>query len=375
MRSTRLVSRYGIGAQAVDREKRVIRGFAVATMGPAQGHGEVLDQETLQQIVALGNANGPIRCRMDHPADDGVANDLEKLLGHATAFRLDGDVVRADLQLLSPAAAPLSDRFLSLAAEAPDLFGASMVFAAAKGKGPKPQPVRLKTLFAVDFVDIPAANPFGLFSAGDEDTTVKSTKAYCKDGKFFCKFGEEEFELEGYAPPPPPKKDDEPPGDGKFSAAKVAEEREAAKKEEREYAKAFRTALGTAGISGKDAEEFETKFYGRPIEDVKFLASHAIGARAKPVGEGAEGKDGKGSAGDGKETPEEKEAKAIEADATQHFAATRQVRISFGVRTEDKDSDEYKAGLKRYVARCRQWAEDAKPEAQRRLAATLSSRE
>lgn len=120
-------------------------------------------------------------------------------------------------------------------------------------------------------------------------------------------------------------------------------------KSEREYASNFRAALSAAGIKDKAAEEFETKFYGRAIDDVKFLASHAIGTRAKALGEG-EAQEKK---------PEEKAAESVEADATKRFAAEADLRKLYGVGPyDDAETTVYKAGFKRYLAREKAWAVD-----------------
>ena len=154
----------------VDHGARTIFGVAIATIGTAEGHGVELDRETLRQVVNLGNEK-PIRCRINHPEserdDDGkeyqpvAANKLETLVGYASNFRIDGDKVLADCKILSPDAAPKGNQILALAAEAPEIFGASMVFTGKSENGKS----RLAELFAIDFVDVPAANPAGLFAA------------------------------------------------------------------------------------------------------------------------------------------------------------------------------------------------------------------
>jgi hypothetical protein len=40
----------------VDRENKIIRGYSVMSLGEAAGHGMVVDETTLEQVVALGNA-------------------------------------------------------------------------------------------------------------------------------------------------------------------------------------------------------------------------------------------------------------------------------------------------------------------------------
>lgn len=187
----------------VDREARVINGYAVITRGEALGHGMWIDKEMLSAVVAAGNAkaNG-IKSRFTHPGL--CADGMGKYLGRSKNFRLDGDTVRADLHI-----APVSDAspdgrlgsyVLDLAEEDPESFGASIVFArdadaedkfieSAGGKVvydewcgriiqdfKSPDPLntenlphaRLSVMTASDVVDEPAANPNGFFSSGDE---------------------------------------------------------------------------------------------------------------------------------------------------------------------------------------------------------------
>jgi hypothetical protein len=74
---------------AVDREKKVLRGYVLAQEGPfkSAGRGE-FDRDALQEIVRLGNAKqGGLKSRFAHPSlsDDGIG----KFLGRAKDLRLD----------------------------------------------------------------------------------------------------------------------------------------------------------------------------------------------------------------------------------------------------------------------------------------------
>lgn len=118
--------------------------------------------------------------------------------------------------------------------------------------------------------------------------------------------------------------------------------------EERAYRNNFVTAMKTAGIEGAKAEEFETKFYGRPIDDVKFLASNAIGARATAVGEGA---------GDSTKTEEQKKAEALVesekkfvADLTVRWHSDTGLRRLHGVNITNAAHPLYVSRLNRYIA-------------------------
>jgi len=181
----------------------IIPGFAVVTRGEALGHGVWLDQEFVDSIRGYLEAErSGVKARFTHP--DMSADGLGRKLGRADSGRLDreGDLLRADLHLYKSAhktpEGDLAEYTLSLAAEDPGSFGASIVyqidldaerefFEAHGGEvveedegflvwindnftSPDELNVdnlphaRAAGLLAVDIVDDPAANPDGLFS-------------------------------------------------------------------------------------------------------------------------------------------------------------------------------------------------------------------
>jgi ATP-dependent Clp endopeptidase proteolytic subunit ClpP len=164
-----------------------------------------------------------------------------------------------------------------------------------------------------------------------------------RDGKWFC--GDVEVDASAVlasAQPAP------------VATEALAQAREEGVKAERSYRTMFNSVAATAKLDAPAAAEFETQFYGRAEPDLKFLASHAIGQRAKPLGE-----EGIGNGEGESQTAAEKADKELEANATQRFAAEPKVRQAFGLPMSIGAADPtYQAVLKRYVARERQWAKD-----------------
>ena len=369
-------------ATAVDTERRQILGFVVATKGDAAGHGECIDDESLAEIVALGNSGaaadtGSMRARLNHPNGPNpksIECPLEQMLGFPRNFRIDGDKVRADLQLLSPLAAPAGDQLLALAVEAPWLLGASLVFdvqdpsahekARKAGRNP---PVRFRSIYALDFVDLPATNPMGLFAAGAKtgEKTMAKLKAYVRNGGLFASVGGEESEVEmpdeytcKHCTKAAAEPEEEKGGKKKAGAKGIdpqlhAAELETAKTEavaaERAYRKDFTTAMHAAKLEGAEADKFETDFYGRDLADVKFLASKAIGDRAKAVGEGGAATVVKT---DAEKATDAKVAEdtAIAENCAKRFAADGDLRALWGVQTDNAEAPAYKVALGRFVA-------------------------
>lgn len=183
----------------VDAQGRRIAGYSVITRGEALGHYLWIDKAFLKQVAQVGNATeGGIRTRFNHPSffGDGA---LGTALGRSQNFRVKGDQVLADLELLEAASdspkGDLAGYVMKLAAEAPDLLAASIEFSFDWGEmdrfiaahedkdgrfiSPDKDNVnnrihaRLNELLASDLVDEPAANPAGLFGAGDPGETER----------------------------------------------------------------------------------------------------------------------------------------------------------------------------------------------------------
>lgn len=168
-------------------------------------------------------------------------------------------------------------------------------------------------------------------------------KVIVRDNKHFVKVGDKEVELELPAAGAAENSAQKAPAadPGAKTPTQIAQE---AVTKERAYRADFNTAVASANLTGEAATQFEKSFYGRDIEDVKFLASMAIGARAKPVGEGA--------------ADPEKKADDVETAAATRFAAEASLRMSYGVNTTNASDPVYKAALTKYVASCKRWEAD-----------------
>ena len=173
----------------VDREAGIIRGASVAMVGEALGHGLLLDQTTIQQLVELGNARPQgIKARFTHPGmcDDGMG----KQVARAKDFRVSANGLHAlaDLHFLDAATdtpdGNLRAYVMNMAEEVPEDFGLSVVmqldavWVMADGSEERAHPfedppegattdmpfARPLHLYAADVVDEPAANELGLFA-------------------------------------------------------------------------------------------------------------------------------------------------------------------------------------------------------------------
>lgn len=162
----------------VDPCTKTIVGAAIIQIGNVSDDRQMFaDATTLQQVIQL--AGESLRARINH---DGVIGGY---VGRWKNFRLDGDTVRADLQIAEVAAkargpaaegSNLSEYVLSIAEEDPGAIGVSIapkldrpaMLAARRADGR--YPIRISALRAADLVDTPAATHSGLFSAGSSDS-------------------------------------------------------------------------------------------------------------------------------------------------------------------------------------------------------------
>jgi hypothetical protein len=142
-------------------------GISVATVGPALGHEMFVDDVTLLQAEQAGLAGSPVKVFVDHD------ESIDSLIGFLSAFRIEEDQLRADLELLS--AHPQADFYAEILTKAPGRVGFSMTFAG------KPEDVgdrrfaRVENLVSVDLVSRPAANPDGVFKAGNAAPQVDTS--------------------------------------------------------------------------------------------------------------------------------------------------------------------------------------------------------
>lgn len=201
--------------QQVDRDNGVIFGVSACQAVEALGHGMLVDETTIEQVVNEINASATgIKVRFTHPGmcDDGTA----KMLGRVKNARLSDDGTKAicDLYLANYASKSpdgnLRAYVLARVAEDPESFGLSIAAYMSKswkledGSEVEAQyesdddgggiirpdnattdlPLaRIEKLSAVDVVGEPAANRDGMFSAQSamSDDAFKNIDAYIEE--------------------------------------------------------------------------------------------------------------------------------------------------------------------------------------------------
>jgi hypothetical protein len=191
----------------------VIRDVAVVTEGEALGHGVFLDASFVQTVIEQGNAfKRGLKARFGHPTmcSEALGTYLGRFKNLRAVETEMGLKAVADMHLAESAkAAPGGDLHayvMKFANDDPEAFGTSIVFrmgdAYRKDKNGKKYKVNAYSgapvdmnvdeedlepeiyascdkLFGCDFVDEPAANPDGLYSAFSAETIAG------KVGRFF----------------------------------------------------------------------------------------------------------------------------------------------------------------------------------------------
>ena len=83
---------------SVNADAGVITGVSVITVGPALGHGLMIDATTLQQVKSRAEQfTDGLRVKMDH------CTGIDAMVGVLRSFRITGDQLRADLHQIGRA--------------------------------------------------------------------------------------------------------------------------------------------------------------------------------------------------------------------------------------------------------------------------------
>jgi len=146
---------------AINTDARIISGVSVITEGPALGHGVMIDAESLSTVKTCAETyGGGLKVKMNH------RSGADAIVGRLSNFRIEGQQLRADLQLLR--SHPQTAIVLEMAETMPESFGLSISFSGAlEGEEGETQFMRCLEIYSCDIVDSPAANPSGLFSKFD----------------------------------------------------------------------------------------------------------------------------------------------------------------------------------------------------------------
>ena len=150
----------------VDRDAAVIKGVSVVTAGFANGG--IMDMFALRQIMECCQqyTNG-LKVVDRHTKG---TDSIFATAGILKNFRIEGPKLVADMFLLS--SEPNAPKLLEMAEKMPDTFGLSVAFSGVDEVINGETHWRCSEIYNAALVDVPAANPTGLFSRNFEELTV-----------------------------------------------------------------------------------------------------------------------------------------------------------------------------------------------------------
>lgn len=144
----------------IDKANGFIRGVSLITQGQVLGHECFADAETNRTVLTACQKLKKVKTKFNHGTDVG------SIVGYLINFRIEGNQVKADLQLLKDSGK--CDYIFSLAENLNNQFGLSIAFEPSFQTINNKEFVRCGKIYSADIVDSPAANPNGLFSKGNQ---------------------------------------------------------------------------------------------------------------------------------------------------------------------------------------------------------------
>lgn len=169
-------------AEVSARDNTTIRDVSLCTMGEAKGHGCLIDQTTLEQLLECSKKfrNG-VRANLGH------FTGTENAFGYIDNIRINGKKLLGDLHLFEEH--PDFKLTLRQIQTIPDTIGFSVAFEGddetreedVNGEKASMRYARCEELFSVDLVTEPAANPDGVFQTKKSITVDKTLNAMDPD--------------------------------------------------------------------------------------------------------------------------------------------------------------------------------------------------
>ena len=161
-----------------------MRDVSLLAAGEAQGHGLVIDEDSLQTALSYLGTKKRLRAYLHHAMFE---DRLGEEIGYFENPYIDGDRLMAEkFTFLKSFRNNKKDKYealLELAKEMPEEFGLSLSFSFLTEikEGDEMPRVRFQEIYSADFVDQPAANPKGLFRIEDNNTKNNTQMADNKD--------------------------------------------------------------------------------------------------------------------------------------------------------------------------------------------------
>jgi hypothetical protein len=150
----------------VDRDNGIIKGVSLIAIGDARGHKKAVDQRTLETVRDCAKQYGKLRVKFN-PTTFNHGNG--SLAGYipAESLRIENNKTLGDIHLYKAFPAEAKEYLYEIAETTPNNIGLSIEFTGDDETINKQKFARCEEIFAATIVDLPAANPTGLFAASD----------------------------------------------------------------------------------------------------------------------------------------------------------------------------------------------------------------
>lgn len=171
----KFTSRLTLLGARIDRESGVIKGVSLIALGDARGHGKGVDQKTLETVRDCATHYGEgLRVKFNPNTFTHGAGSLAGFIPPSTLRIKDGKLV-GDLHVYDSFPSDAKEYLHEIAERTPGNIGLSIEFTGEDEEVKGEKFARCEEIFAATIVDLPAANPTGLFSAEDNANSEKDT--------------------------------------------------------------------------------------------------------------------------------------------------------------------------------------------------------
>lgn len=163
----KFVSRLNLTGSRVDRENGVIKGVSLISLGEAKGHDKLCDRKTLETVRDCAKEYGDgLKVKFNPETfTHGPAGMVGRI--PIDTIRVKGDKTIGDLHLYKSYNEKAKEYLYEMAEETPGNIGLSIEFTGDDEEIKGEKFARCSEIYAATIVDLPAANPTGLFSEGD----------------------------------------------------------------------------------------------------------------------------------------------------------------------------------------------------------------
>jgi hypothetical protein len=161
---TKFIARNDLAGSRIDREAGIIKGVSLIALGDARGHGKSIDQKTLKSVIDCAKKYGEgLRVKFNPNTFTHGAGSLAGFIPPDT-LRMGDDKALGDLHLYKHFPAEAMEYLAEIIDRTPGNIGLSIEFTGDDEDIKGEKFARCDEIFAATIVDLPAANPTGLFA-------------------------------------------------------------------------------------------------------------------------------------------------------------------------------------------------------------------